>query len=524
MPEYSTRRVLLVAAIAGAVVGGAVASGVAEASTGGGGGGSTASAGGGSVGTARVVRTDLTTTVQVGGSIGYQGSFTIAFPAGASAQQVAQARQAVAMDQQSLGADQTAEADSTASDDQAVAAAQIDVDSAAAALGSDQAAQARDCSGKGATTPACSQDDQKVAQDQAQLNQADQQLAQARAAALRDRDQNQAKVASDQTRLAGDQADLASLQAAAVNPGTTYTALPWAGQVVSEDQPVYSIDGVPVPLLYGPVADYRAFQEGMSAGADVAQLNQDLIALGYGAGLTPGDSYSAATAAAVERWQQGLGIPVTGTILLGQVVFEPGPIRITTVSPSVGQNVAPGDIIDATSTTPVVTVALDVTQEYLVKPGDAVSVVLPDGTTTVGGRVQTVGAVAVCPNGNGNGAGAGNPGPNNSADQTPCSSSGGGSSSTPTVEVTVTLDATPPGTALDQAPVDVDITTQRADHVLAVPVDALLALQGGGFGVDVVTAGGSHLVGVTTGIYSRTLVQVTGSGIGPDTVVEVPSS
>ena len=55
-------------------------------------------------------------------------------------------------------------------------------------------------------------------------------------------------------------------------------------------------------------------------------------------------------------------------------------------------------------------------------------------------------------------------------------------------------------------------------------MNALLALVGGGFGVDVVSGGTTHLVGVTTGLYSNTLVQVSGSGIVEGTLVEVPSS
>jgi hypothetical protein len=93
------------------------------------------------------------------------------------------------------------------------------------------------------------------------------------------------------------------------------------------------------------------------------------------------------------------------------------------------------------------------------------------------------------------------------------------------VTVTVTLDATPPGATLDQAPVDVNITSQTAPNVLAVPVNALLALQGGGFGVDVVTGNNtSHLVGVTTGLYSNTLVQISGAGVAAGSRVEVPSA
>jgi hypothetical protein len=92
------------------------------------------------------------------------------------------------------------------------------------------------------------------------------------------------------------------------------------------------------------------------------------------------------------------------------------------------------------------------------------------------------------------------------------------------VPVTITLDNTPPGSTLDQAPVNVDITTQTASNILAVPVNALLALQGGGYGVDVVKGSTSHLVGVTTGLYANNMVQVSGPGLSAGMRVQVPSS
>jgi Putative peptidoglycan binding domain len=542
--ELSSRRVAALAAVVGVLVSGAVAGGVAALSAGGNPDSPASSSPGGSVATATVVRTTLTTTVQVGGSIGYSGSYTIAAPSGASAQQVAQAQQTVTQDQQALSADEQTASDASTANNQAIAADRTNVNAASTNLNSDQATKTHQCARKGASTPACSQDAQKVSQDQTQLTQAQQQLATAQSTAVLDHDQNQAKVASDETKLQGDQATLASLQATAVNPGTAYTALPKVGEIIRQDHPVYSVSNEPVPLLYGSIAAYRAFYIGMSDGGDVGELTHDLIALGYGAGLTQSNYYSSATAAAVERWQRARGLPASGEILLGQVVFEPGPIRVTSVTPSVGTSVGGGGgagsssggggggggtVLTATSTTPIVTVALDVTQEYLVKPGDAVSIVLPDGTSAVGGRIETVGNVATCPSGGGIGTGNGSGG-GGSADQAPCSSggsggssSGSGSTSTPTVTVTITLDRTPPGARLDQAPVNVSVTTQRADHVLAVPVNALLALQGGGFGVDVVTGNTSHLVGVSTGLYSNTLVQVSGSGITAGTLVEVPS-
>jgi hypothetical protein len=540
MAELSPKRVVAIAAIAAALVGAAVAGVVAVVATGGNNGNAAASSGdGSSTSVAAVVRTTLATSVQEGGSIGFDGSYTVAAPSGTSAQEFAQDQQVVTKDQENLSADQQAEADASTADNQAIGAAQSSVDTAQSALSADQATEAQDCAGSGASTPACSADTQKVSQDQAQLTQSQQQLASAQDAATRDRDQDQAKVAADQTQLQGDQASLALAQASALNPGTVYTALPSVGDVIKEDQSVYSVSNEVVPLLYGSVAAYRAFFVGMSDGADVGELTADLIALGYGAGLSQSDHYSSATAAAVERWQSALGLPATGEILLGAVVFEPGPIRVTSVTPSVGSAVGGGGggtsagggggggatVLTATGTTPVVTVDLDVSQEYLVQPGDAVRIVLPNGTSTVGGRIETVGNVATCSSSGGStGSGTGAQTGSSSASTSTCSSDGSGTNSGPTVPVTITLDDTPPGSTLDQAPVNVDITTQTASNVLAVPVNALLALQGGGYGVDVVTGSTSHLVGVTTGLYANNMVQVSGSGLRAGMRVQVPSS
>ena len=123
--------------------------------------------------------------------------------------------------------------------------------------------------------------------------------------------------------------------------GGVYTWLPEPGAVIKQDQPVYSVGNVPVPLLYGSLPAYRQFDAGMSDGADVGQLTRDLIALGYGDGLAQSDHYSSATAAAVQRWQKALGLQATGEIPLGEAVFEPGPIRVTSVTPD-GRHVRRG--------------------------------------------------------------------------------------------------------------------------------------------------------------------------------------
>jgi hypothetical protein len=531
--------VAAIAAVAAALVAGPVAAGVAMVANAGGQTTTDSASAAGGLATAAVVRTTLHNTVQVGGSIGYTGSYAISTPSGSSAQEVLQAHQTVTQDRQTLAADQQTESAASTADNQTISSDQTNVVTASSALRSDTTAKTRDCTSKRASTAICTPDEQKVSQDRTQLTQAQQQLAGAKATGALDHDQNAGKVGSDQTKLRADQATLSTLEATAVNTGTTFTWLPTTGAIIRQDRPVYSLNNKPVPLLYGPVAAYRAFHVGMSDGADVRQLTADLIALGDGARLHPSDHYSTATATAVKRWQRTLRLPATGQILLGQVVFEPGPIRVTSVTASVDSSIGGGGgastggagggggdgggtVLTATSTTPIVAVQLNVTDEYLVKRGDTVSVVLPNGTSTVPGRIQTVGNVAICP-GSG-GTGLGNATSGGTADQSPCASSGSGSSSTPTVTVTIRLQRTPPGAKLDQAPVNVNITSQTAKNVLAVPVNALLALQGGGYGVDVVTARDSRLVGVTTGLYSNTLVQVSGPGVAAGTRVQVPAS
>jgi multidrug efflux pump subunit AcrA (membrane-fusion protein) len=474
-----------------------------------------------------VARQDLSSQTQVPATLGYAGSYTIAAPSGASAQDVAQAQQTVTGDQQTLSADEQYESGQSAADTQAVAADQTNVTTDQSALSSEQAAESQACAGSGASSSACSADEQKVSQDQAQLTQAQQQLAAAQSTATLDHDQNQAKVQSDQTKLQGDQATLASLQATEVNPGTAYTWLPAVGDIIKEDQPVYSLSDVPVPLLYGSVPAYRAFYVGMSGSADVGELTRDLITLGYGDGLAQSDHYSAATAAAVERWQKARGLPVTGEILLGAVVFEPGPIQVTSVTPSVGESVGGaggsgssgaagsgaggsgaggsgggGAVLSAASTARQVSIALDTSQQSEVAVGDQVTITLPNSQTTPG-VVSSVGTVATTP---------------------PSSSSSGSSSPTITVLVNPT-DPAATGT-WDQAPVNVTITAGTVTNALAVPVAALRAEPGGGYAVEVAGAGGlHHLVAVGLGLFddAEGMVQVTGTSLAVGQRVVVPN-
>jgi HlyD family secretion protein len=292
-----------------------------------------------------------------------------------------------------------------------------------------------------------------------------------------------------------------------------FTALPAVGQVVRQGQSLYSVSGSAVALLYGSTPAYRSLSEGMS-GTDVRQLNADLVALGdaTSSGIGAGSSYfSAATTSALDKLQASLGLEQTGSLPLGQAVFLPTAARVTSVSATLGGPAQPGaPVLQATSTTRQVTAHLDATQQSEVKAGEQVSITLPDNQTTPG-VVTSVGTVASSPS----------PGASGGSGSSSDSSSG---SSTPTINVDVKA-ADPAGLGtLDQAPVQVTITTATVNNAIVVPIDALLA-QASGYAVEVAAAGGArHLVPVTLGLFDDAdgLVQVTGRGLSAGQNVVVP--
>jgi hypothetical protein len=302
-----------------------------------------------------------------------------------------------------------------------------------------------------------------------------------------------------------------------------YTGLPTLGQVIHQGHTLYRIDDAPVVLLYGQTPAYRKLSTGAS-GPDVAELNRDLVALGYvsRAQLSPtSTSFGSTTAAAVEKLQAALGVAQTGSLALGQAVFEPTAVRVTSVSAQLGGVAQPGAaVLQGTSTTRQVQVALGTSQQTDVAVGDRVSITLPDNQTTPG-VVSSVGTVATCPSGAG-GSGSGTAAPGTDT----CSSSSSGSSS-PTINVDVTpSDPAATGT-WDQAPVQVGITTASVRDALVVPVTALLAQAAGGYAVEVLgTGSANHLVPVSLGLFDDAdgLVSVTGSGLAAGQEVVVPGT
>lgn len=274
----------------------------------------------------------------------------------------------------------------------------------------------------------------------------------------------------------------------------TFSRLPRAGAVFSRGQVLYRVSDDPVILLYGNTPVYRALSEGDS-GPDVRELNRNLVALGYAtrSQLDPASDYfSYETRDALEHYQHKLGEEETGSLAEGQAVFLPGQARISTVDAILGAGARPGStVIQATSTSRQVLVNLDASEQSEIKIGDPAQITLPDGQTTPG-ATSSIGTVA----------------------SSPASNTSGSSASSPTLPVYIALEHPQAAGNLDQAPVTVEITTGEVKDALFVPIDALLALAGGGYAVETVGAHGVHkLVAVTLGTFDDAAgnVQITGN-------------
>lgn len=275
----------------------------------------------------------------------------------------------------------------------------------------------------------------------------------------------------------------------------TVTALPATGATVSRGEALYRVDDTPVVLLYGPLPAYRELSSG-TEGADVAQWEQNLAALGY-RGFTVDDRYTSATAAAVADWQEDLGLPRTGRVEPGRIVYAGGPVRVDAVTAQVGGQLQPGGaVLGWTGLSRVVTVELDVSDQRLAQPGSAVGVTLPDGRE-VPGRIA--------------------------ASETVIEPAEGQEPETTKIEVTVTIDDETALVGLDRAAVQVDLTASQRADVLTVPVAALLALAEGGYGVEVLDGATSRIVAVQTGLFADGRVEVSGAGVAEGTTVGMPA-
>ncbi|MET8747736.1 peptidoglycan-binding domain-containing protein [Streptomyces sp. NPDC004728] len=323
-----------------------------------------------------------------------------------------------------------------------------------------------------------------------------------------------------------------------VKASGTVTWLPATGEKIKRGEAVLRVDDRPVVLLYGALPVYRELglpardtedsgegnadggeskdadggtgsggnADGASAaaagpmrGMDVKQFESNLSALGY-TGFTVDDTYSDRTADAVKQWQKDLGLPQTGRVATGDIVYAPGAVRIAGSSVRVGAE-ATGTPLGYTTTRRMVTVAASAAETGWATRGTPVDVELPDGRK-VRGEVGAVGKDATGGDGKEEGG----------------ESEEGGSDAK--VSVTITVDDQTGLGRLLTGPVTVRYVMKERKNVLTVPVAALVALAEGGYGLE--RADGGRFIAVKTGLFADGRVEVSGSAVREGLKVRIP--
>ncbi len=154
---------------------------------------------------------------------------------------------------------------------------------------------------------------------------------------------------------------------------------------------LYELDARPVVVFHGDQPFYRPLRAGLE-GDDVRILEQNLAALGFhvddvddpaASGLVVDGVFDADTTAAVERWQESLGLEPTGAVEPGDAVVTAGPVRTSAVRPSEADVVQPGQpVLDLIPIGTVETVHAD--------RGGELTITASSGPITTGAVVYVV--------------------------------------------------------------------------------------------------------------------------------------
>ncbi|MEO1059237.1 MAG: peptidoglycan-binding domain-containing protein [Actinomycetota bacterium] len=131
------------------------------------------------------------------------------------------------------------------------------------------------------------------------------------------------------------------------------TSLVSDGATVGFGDELYALNGLPAVVFYGDVPLYRDLAEG-AVGDDVLTLEQNLSMLGYHVAEIDDDGnpvdeefvvdgvFDSATAEAVVRWQEDIGIEPTGVVAPSSVVVLGGPSEVIATSVDLGDQVPAG--------------------------------------------------------------------------------------------------------------------------------------------------------------------------------------
>ncbi|MEU7586919.1 efflux RND transporter periplasmic adaptor subunit [Micromonospora sp. NPDC049230] len=338
-----------------------------------------------------------------------------------------------------------------------------------------------------------------------------------------------------------------------VAPGVL-TWLPQPGSTIARGDIMYRSGDRPVILFYGSSPMFRDIDVVGMVGRDVKVLADNLRALGYRIGSQPAPGTrvtvqggpppaannpatndqgtngeatnggankpgsppaTAGTGAyqtvvtsqdavftrslkdAVKRWQTAKGVrPATGTVTLGDILVLPGAVRVGTASAQLGDD-ATGNLMAISDQAKAVTVEIDASRADDLRAGQKVQISLPDSSPTSGTVTSVSSNVQAAQTDDGNPGAEG-----------------------PKVQVVIAVDDASAIQNISSATVEVRFTGTTEHDVLAVPVGALLALSGGGYGVQI---SDGALTAVKVGLFADGMVQISGTGITAGTKVVTTS-
>lgn len=276
------------------------------------------------------------------------------------------------------------------------------------------------------------------------------------------------------------------------------TWLPQPGGAVNRGETLAKINNQPITLLYGDLPFYRDLSID-SEGPDVKELEENLAALGY-TGFDVNETYTYATASAVKKWQDSLGLNKTGEVSFELLRVAPGPLVITTRTAAIGDQ-ATGEILTAASTERIVKVNLKPADIQFAKTGATVTLSIA-GAPTVPGKITATETRIVKGTGE------------NPTDST-------------VLQVTVKPDDLTTIPANGTATVKVNFVSESKENVLTVPITALLALSEGGYAVQTINNTtpqntSNTLLAVKPGLFANGKVEITGDNITEGLEIVVP--
>ena len=279
-----------------------------------------------------------------------------------------------------------------------------------------------------------------------------------------------------------------------------------AGDAIASGEVLYTVDGRPViALVADDAVDVdRDLEAGIDPGEDVVVLETMLVERGFDAGgdLDVDDEFTEETAEALAEFWDDLAdryddVEIADSLRLDDIVVVESGTTVGALADHDADVLASGSVLwssTAGETARIVTTELPVADQADLALGQRVEVEFPDGTV-VGGTVSDVARTSVLD------------------PQAP--------DAEPVLPIEISLDTVPDAAAaFNELDVTVLVTDQVAEDAVVVPVTALVALGGGDYAVEIVSADGTTtFVAVTVGMFADGDVEVTGIDAGQNVVV-----